>query len=77
MGKSFKDMPAFNFITSVSPSYPEEGEAQCYSAPALPEKKTKRVQLVLKPSTWEKARRAAAAQGVSVNEYVNRLIDGQ
>lgn len=43
--------------------------------PRYIEKKTKRVQLVLQPSIYERAKAAADDQGVSFNEYIHRLID--
>ena len=41
------------------------------------ETKTKRVQLVLKPSTFERTKAKAAAAGLSLNEYVSRLLDAE
>ena len=39
------------------------------------EKRTKRVQLILRPSIYEKAKSRADSLSISFNEYVNALID--
>lgn len=39
------------------------------------EVKSKRVQLVFKPSTYAKAKAKAEAQGISLNEYMHKLIE--
>lgn len=43
--------------------------------PLYVEKKTKRVQLVLQPSLYDKVKAAADADGVSFNEYCHRLLE--
>lgn len=37
---------------------------------------TKRVQLLMRPSTHAKAKQIAAAQGLSLNNFINGLIEG-
>ena len=85
--KSFKDNPAFQFM-----SKPEEEEVT--TAPQEPapaptgkppegyklnplyvEVKKRRLQLVLKPSLYEKVKNGASKQGLSVNEYVHRILE--
>lgn len=44
-------------------------------APEYIETKTKRVQLVFQPSIYKRAKAAATEQGLSLNEYLHRLID--
>lgn len=39
------------------------------------EAKTHRMQLVIRPSTKEQLRKTAAADGISVNEWINRAIE--
>ena len=39
------------------------------------EKKTKRVQLVMRPSLYEKAKSQADSLNISLNEYINALIN--
>lgn len=43
--------------------------------PAYIEVKSKRVQLVLQPSIYERAKAKATEQDISFNEYIHRLID--
>lgn len=40
------------------------------------EKKSRRVQIVLRPSTYEKAKQAAKAAGVSFNKFIENAIEG-
>ena len=42
--------------------------------PAYVEVKSKRVQLVFQPSIYEKAKSKASKQGLSLNEYIHRLV---
>ena len=39
------------------------------------EVKSKRVQLLLQPSIYDRAKSKAIQQGLSLNEYIHRLID--
>lgn len=43
--------------------------------PLFIEKKTKRAQIVLKPSLYEKAKEASQAAGLSFNDYVCKAIE--
>ena len=43
--------------------------------PLYVEVKSKRVQLVLQPSVFAKAKAAADAEGISFNEYCHRLLE--
>lgn len=43
--------------------------------PEFLEVKSKRVQLVFRPSTYKAARAAAKRAGVSLNEYIHQLIE--
>lgn len=47
------------------------------SKPKVQEKKNRRVQLVMKPSTYEKAKERANAAGISVSELVGILIENE
>ena len=42
--------------------------------PLYIETKTKRVQLVWQPSLFEKVKAASEAEGISINEYVHRVL---
>ena len=46
-----------------------------YRLEKIREKRTKRLQLVVEPSLYEKMKAAADAEGVSVNEYVIRALN--
>lgn len=39
------------------------------------EKKTRRLQLVLQPSLYERVKSGAASAGLSINEYVHQILD--
>lgn len=86
--KTFKDNPALQFITAADGSE-EAAEDQSRAAaqqiteqppagyrlnPLYVELKTKRLQLVIPPSTYTELKAAAAAAGISANEYCNRAI---
>ena len=43
--------------------------------PQFIEKRTKRVQLVLQPSLYEKVKQASSAAGISLNDYVHKLLE--
>lgn len=46
------------------------------SDPTTVESKTRRVQLLLKPSTYKKAHDMAAGRRISLNELITQLIEG-
>lgn len=87
--KSFKDNPALQFISAAQPAkpaemfapeapqvQPEEGPGEGYKVnPLYVEKKTRRLQLVLRPSLYSRVKRQAQAQGISLNEYVCRALE--
>lgn len=86
-----KDNPALQFISAVDTeegSVSEEREpAIPHSRPAeklpegykrnplLVETKSRRLQLVLQPSLFERVKAKAKASGLSVNEYVHQVLD--
>lgn len=43
--------------------------------PMFIEKKTKRLQLVLQPSLYERVKGGADKAGLSVNEYIHQILD--
>lgn len=45
------------------------------SAGVRPELKTRRVQLLLRPSVWEAVKREAAAVEMSANAWVEKLLE--
>ena len=71
--KSFIDNPALQFISAAeTETKPPEG----YKVnPLYVETKSRRLQLVLQPSLYERVKAGAAAAGLSVNEYVHQILD--
>ena len=77
--KNFKN-PAMQFISAAD----EEGqqETQQQEGVAIPkgyklvkENKSERMQLLVRPATKEAIKKAAAAQGLSMNDLVNNILD--
>lgn len=72
--KNFINSPAQRFITS--PKQPEQTED--FTADIGDKKfagtKTRRVQLIMQPELYEKAKVAAEKKGLSFNEYVHRVL---
>lgn len=56
-------------------SIPEEFRGQVYLNPQYIEKKTRRVQLVLRPSVYERIKTAAEEADTSVNDYIDAAMD--
>lgn len=85
--KSFTDAvnPATMFISNAQPDAAQQPERHALKAsdapegykvnPAYIETKSKRVNLLMQPSLLEKVKAAAAAEGVSVNEYIHRTLE--
>jgi len=83
--KTFKDNPALQFISTAG----EETEEREQTAEAVPAKapegyklnplyvetKSRRLQLVLQPSLYDRVKAGAAAAGLSVNEYCHQILD--
>ncbi len=89
--KTFKDNPALRFIGTARREAEEREEAEeleqtAEAGPAKPPKgyklnplyietKSKRLQLVIQPSLYERVKAKAHAKGLSVNEYCHRALD--
>ena len=74
--KSFKDNPAYSFIT---PQEPEE-EAQRISKPlkkdySQPETKSDRVQLLIRPTLKANLINIAKAKDISLNELIHKALE--
>ena len=77
--KSFKDNPALQFISTAE----EEKEAPIRAKapagyklnPLYVETKSRRLQLVLQPSLYDRVKARAKASGLSVNEYCHQILD--
>lgn len=85
MGKQFKDAinPALDYITKPNreTEIDTPKEAPVKPVPASKtygygaEAKSKRVQLLVKPSVYSKIKDKADAEGLSFNELVHRLLE--
>lgn len=75
MEKSFKDKlsPSMNFITT--PKSSKEIPKGYKPNPEYIETKSKRVQLLIKPSTHEKLKSIAIEKNISVNELINNILE--
>ena len=85
--KTFKDNPALQFISKAEEEEKEVTPAQEAPTtaakapegyklnPLYVETKTRRLQLVLQPSLFDRVKKEAKKCGLSVNEYVNRILD--
>lgn len=82
--KSFKT-PAEMFISGAEQTAqeyqakPAQDAEQGFTIPKgyrlAKEYKTERMQLLVRPTTKEAIKKAAAAQGVSMNDLINQLLD--
>lgn len=75
-----QNMPAELFIDSSPAPAPAEGKIApapegYYINPLYIEAKSRRVQLLIKPSVYQKAKEKADAQGISFNELINSLLE--
>jgi predicted HicB family RNase H-like nuclease len=77
--KNFKN-PAMQFISTADAE--EQQEAQQQEGVTIPkgyklvkENKSERMQLLVRPATKEAIKKAAAAQGLSMNDLVNNILD--
>lgn len=73
--KSFLDNPALRFITETTAAPSDDIPDGYRLNPELIEKKSKRVQLVLKPSLYERIKKAADKSGISVNEFAHKAFE--
>lgn len=75
------DNPALQFISTPSTmreapaEVPEKAPEGYKRDPKYIEIKSRRLQLVLQPSLYEKVKRGAKAADLSVNEYCHRILE--
>lgn len=78
-GKNFKDgaagaiNPAFAFISQVREE--QERQQAAPMAPQPPETKSRRLQVLLKPSTYNAIKERADSTYTSVNEWINNALE--
>lgn len=82
MAKTFKEgaaaaiNPALSFITPTAPTpAAAEQEQQPTAAPRAAETKSRRLQVLIKPSTHAEIKRRADLEGISVNEWINAALE--
>ena len=87
--KSFIDNPALQFISTAEPEETRQEERETTAQPKQTEKppagyklnplyvetKSRRLQLVLQPSLYDRVKARAKASGLSVNEYCHQILD--
>lgn len=75
--KNFKDNPACRFFSTSEPEpQPAGAPPDGYKRnPLFVETKSRRLQLVLQPSLYERVKACAIASGLSVNEYVHKILE--
>ena len=77
--KDFKKNTAELFISAAdaeeAPQQTQEGLAIPKGYKLVKEYKSERMQLLVRPATKEAIKQAAAAQGVSMNDLVNQILD--
>jgi predicted HicB family RNase H-like nuclease len=77
--KSFKDnlTPAMQFISTPVEERPQiDAPPEGYKVnPQYIEKKTRRLQLVLQPSLYERVKARAEQSGSSVNDYIHSILE--
>ena len=79
--KSFKN-PAMQFISTADAEGQQEAPQTAQEGFSIPkgyklvkENKSERMQLLVRPATKEAIKKAAAAQGLSMNDLVNNILD--
>lgn len=84
-----RENPVFNFISTAGQEEPEPRTNRGETAgridrkapegykpnPEFIEKKTRRLQLVLQPSLYEKVKARATENGASVNDYIHSILE--
>lgn len=74
MAKSFKKNTAELFISSAAED-PKESVAIPKGYKLVKENKSERMQLLVRPALKEAIKKAAAAQGLSMNDLVNNIFE--
>ena len=81
-----RDNPALNFISTAGKDTPAPEPQDALGEPVRPlegykrnpeyiEKKTRRLQLILQPSLYDKVKARAEQNGTSVNEYIHSILE--
>lgn len=83
--QDYTKSPALNFLTATEPEQPAEIQSGDKAPEGMKlnpayiekyiEKRTRRVQIVLQPSLYEKAKAKAEALDKSFNDYIHELLE--
>lgn len=81
--KNFKENPTAFFISDPEPEVPAQapadGDIEKIAVPLgykiVPEAKSRRTQILVRPTMFDAFRRACDAERVSVNEKINQLME--
>ena len=80
--KTFKDNPALQFISTADTEETRKETPESLAAPEgykinplYIETKSRRLQLVLQPSLYNRVKDGAKQAGLSVNEFVHQILD--
>lgn len=71
--KTFKEIP--NFDEPIALSFMSSSDFPFPFGEEAPERKSKRLNLLLKPSLFEALKKAAELQGTSVNALINTVLE--
>ena len=72
--KDFSKNPALQFVSGINTLKTDVSEG-FKPNPAFIECKTKRVQLLMQPSLYERAKKQAEAEGLSFNSYIHKILE--
>ena len=72
--KDFSKNPALQFVSGANPQETPEVPEGYKRNPEFIELRTKRVQLLMQPSLYEKVKKQADAAGLSFNAYVHKVL---
>lgn len=81
MAKNFKKNVAEQFISTATeePEAPKQIQGEGLNIPIgyklVKENKSVRLQLLIRPTTKETIKKLAEAQGISVNDLINKILD--
>lgn len=70
-----RDNPALNFISNPVQGPREADRTAAPPATPATEAKTRRLQLLLRPSLYDRVKARAERDGTSVNEYINSVLE--
>lgn len=73
--KDFSKNPALQFVSGANQQKTDEIPEGYKRNPEFIQKKTRRVQLLLQPSLYEKIKKQAEKEGLSFNACVHKILE--